>query len=99
MHLEALEIHNFRGIKECKSALPNKRVLCLIGAGDSTKSTILDAVFLNLLPNWNINATDSDFYEGDTSKAITICYSALQQKAVTSALADMYGIDVIEEKL
>lgn len=27
------------------------------------------------------------------------CYSALQQKAVTSALADMYGIDVIEEKL
>jgi hypothetical protein len=72
MHLEALEIHNFRGIKECKSALPNKRVLCLIGAGDSTKSTILDAVFLNLLPNWNINATDSDFYEGDTSKAITI---------------------------
>lgn len=27
------------------------------------------------------------------------CYSALQQEAVTSALAEMYGIDVIEETL
>lgn len=62
MRLIALEIRTFRGIKECKLGIPNKRVLCFIGAGDSTKTTLLDAVRLNLLQSWSLNSTDADFY-------------------------------------
>jgi predicted ATPase len=72
MRIFALEVYNFRGIKECKLAIPNKRVLCFVGAGDSTKSTLLEAIRLNLLQSWTINATDADFYQCNTDKPIVI---------------------------
>lgn len=72
MRIVALEVQNFRGIKRSKVIVPNKRVLCFIGAGDSTKSTLLEAIRWNLLQSWVINATDADFYECATEKPIII---------------------------
>ena len=62
MRIVALEVQNFRGIKHSKVVIPVKRVLCFVGAGDSTKSTLLEAIRWNLLQSWVINAADSDFY-------------------------------------
>lgn len=73
MRITNLEIHNFRGIKSCNLDFPiESRVICLIGAGDSTKSTILKAIEWNLWPTWNLVACDNDFYNGDTSSPIVI---------------------------
>ena len=64
MRITNLEIINFRGIKNASIVFPrDERVLCLIGAGDSTKSTILQAIEWILWPSWNLSASDSDFYE------------------------------------
>ena len=42
MFITNLEIENFRGIKQGILSFPlDTRVICMIGAGDSTKSTIL----------------------------------------------------------
>jgi len=46
--------------------------VCLIGPGDSTKTTILDAIELALSPRWNIPFDDTDFYDADTSEPIII---------------------------
>lgn len=40
--------------------------------GDSTKTTILDAVEVALSPRWNIPFDDSDFYDADSSAPILI---------------------------
>ena len=45
MFITNLEIENFRGIKQGNLSFPlDSRVICMIGAGDSTKSTILRAI-------------------------------------------------------
>jgi predicted ATP-dependent endonuclease of OLD family len=42
MKITNLEIQNFRGIKESNISFPcDTRLICLIGGGDSTKSTLL----------------------------------------------------------
>ena len=73
MRITNLEIQNFRGINLCNINFPSEsRVLCLIGAGDSTKSTILKAIEWVLWPTWNLIACDNDFYAGDTNNPILI---------------------------
>ena len=73
MQLTDLEIRNFRGIKESNISFPlDTRVICMIGAGDSTKSTILKAIEWVFWPSWNLIACDNDFYECDTSSPIII---------------------------
>ena len=46
--------------------------VCLVGPGDSRKSTILDAVDLVLSPRWNVTFDDSDFFNADTSAPLSI---------------------------
>lgn len=46
--------------------------VCLIGAGDSGKSTILSAIEYALTPKWNQGFDDSDFYNQDIDQAIVI---------------------------
>lgn len=73
MRITNLEVENFRGIRECRIVFPlNSRILCLIGAGDSTKSTVLKAIEWVFWPTWSLVATDSDFYRGDISSPIVI---------------------------
>lgn len=76
MRLTNLEIKNFRGIKHANVFFPqNSRIVCLIGAGDSGKSTLLSAIEWVLWPTWNLNATDMDFYNCDTTQSIVITAS------------------------
>lgn len=73
MRITNLEIQNFRGINLCNINFPSEsRVLCLIGAGDSTKSTILKAIEWVLWPTWNLVACDNDFHNGNTENPIII---------------------------
>lgn len=64
-------IKNFRGIKKLDWNITGN-LICFIGAGDSTKSTILDAIEYALLPKWNMIFEDSDFYNLDINNSIVI---------------------------
>lgn len=66
-----LEINNFRAIKQL-SWNPNPGLNCLIGPGDSGKSTILDAIDLVLGARRSYSFSDADFYQLNTSLPITI---------------------------
>lgn len=77
MQIVEVNIKNFRGIKTFKQSFYNKKLVCLIGRGDSGKSTILDAISYALSPSWNIPFNDNDFYNGDTSIPITIDISII----------------------
>jgi putative AbiEii toxin of type IV toxin-antitoxin system len=66
-----LRVWNFRGIQELDWHV-NGRVICLVGAGDSAKTTVLNAIELAILPRWNTSFTDSDFYQADIAKEIVI---------------------------
>lgn len=70
MQIRQLKVSNFRGI----SALvwkPGSPFCCLIGAGDSGKSTLLDTVEAALSSRW-FSFTEPDFLNCDTSNSIVI---------------------------
>jgi predicted ATP-dependent endonuclease of OLD family len=62
MHIIELNIKNFRGIKSFNHIFGEKQLVCLVGQGDSGKTTILEAISLALSPTWNIPFCDNDFY-------------------------------------
>ena len=73
MFITNLEIEHFRGIQKGNIIFPlDSRVICMIGAGDSTKTTILKAIEWVSWPSWNLIACDNDFYGCDTSTPIII---------------------------
>ena len=74
MKVSYLSIKNFRGIKSLESYFDSKFV-CLIGSGDASKTSILNAIEYTLAPKWNVNFDDSDFYNQDISEPITISVS------------------------
>ena len=71
-----LKINNFRGIKTFSHKF-DKNFICLLGRGDSGKTTILDAIAFVLSPNWNLSFYDSDFYNGNADNSIKIETSLL----------------------
>ena len=71
MRIRQLLISNFRGIQRLNWS-PTEPFTCLIGAGDSTKSTILTALEFVLSPRWNIPFDDSDFYNLNIAEPINI---------------------------
>lgn len=71
MRIQHISVSHFRGI-ESLDWLVDDAVCCLIGPGDSTKSTLLDAIELCLSPRWNVAIADCDFHMADTSKPIEI---------------------------
>jgi putative ATP-dependent endonuclease of OLD family len=71
MRLRRLEIKNYRGIRDLTWVL-DARFACLVGPGDSTKTTILDAIGCVLSSRYNLSFTDADFYRCDTSNPIEI---------------------------
>ncbi|RUW24516.1 hypothetical protein EOA38_28930, partial [Mesorhizobium sp. M1E.F.Ca.ET.041.01.1.1] len=66
-----IKIERFRGIRLLEW-IPSRRVNCLIGPGDSCKTTILDAIELALTPRSYLIADDSDFFDLDVEKAAKI---------------------------
>lgn len=71
MRVRHLRISGFRGIQEL-DWMPDASFLCLIGPGDSGKSTVLEALELVLSPRWNPSFDDADFSNGDSTKVIEI---------------------------
>ncbi len=66
-----LHIENFRGIQKLDHTF-KEGITCIIGRGDSGKTTILDAISYALTPMQTLNFHDGDFYNCDVSKPIVI---------------------------
>ncbi len=66
-----LDIENFRGIK-CLSETFDKNFICLIGRGDSGKTTILDSIYYVLYPSHILQFYDTDFFNADVTQPIKI---------------------------
>ena len=88
--IRKIEIENFRGIQNL-SWLPSNGINCLIGPGDSGKSTVLDAIDYCLVARRNLPMTDAEFYTLDVDKPIQI---TLTIGALDDALKSMdsYGM-------
>ena len=69
--IRKITIENFRCIKAL-TWLPSPGVNCLIGPGDSGKSTILDAIDFCLSARRNLQITDADFHQLDVEQSIRI---------------------------
>lgn len=72
MRIRKISIRNFRGVKDLDWSLPTADIFCLIGKGDSSKSTILEAIRYAFYPQWNLTLSDSDFYKGKVENAIVV---------------------------
>lgn len=70
--VRAVEVENFRSIKVLRW-LPGPGINCLIGPGDSGKSTVLDAIDYCIGARRTLPLTDSDFCGLDIEKPIRIC--------------------------
>ncbi|MCV7641346.1 AAA family ATPase, partial [Micrococcus luteus] len=71
MMLRRLRIEHFRGIESAEWVI-DQRLISLVGAGDSTKTTLLDAIGLVLSPNYSPQFTDADFFRLELTKSIVI---------------------------
>lgn len=92
MQIRQVEIKHYRGI-ESLTWRPAGKFACLIGPGDSTKTTILDAIDLALTPRYDPPVSDVDFLELDTTTPveITITVGALPEAL---QLDDKYGLQL-----
>lgn len=72
MKIRKIKIKNFRGVKELDWNLPTADIFCLIGKGDSSKSTILEAIRYAFHPQWNLTLSDSDFHLCKVAESIVI---------------------------
>lgn len=70
--LHELKIQNFRGIKNFSQIFGTTNLICIIGRGDSGKSTILEAISYVLSSSWNLTFFDSDFHNCDINNPIEI---------------------------
>ena len=71
MRVRHVKIKNFRGIRELEWDIRSDFV-CLIGPGDATKTTILDAITYALGPSRLMGLNDADFYEANIDEPISI---------------------------
>ncbi|UIK19369.1 ATP-dependent nuclease [Rhizobium leguminosarum] len=69
--IRKIEIENFRGIKHLVWH-PQPGLNCLVGPGDSGKSTILDAIDICLGARRTLQIIDADFFELAVENAISI---------------------------
>ncbi len=69
--LHHIKISHFRGLKQFEHTF-GKGITCIIGRGDSGKSTILDAISFLFSQSWSIHLNDSDFFACDTNTPIVI---------------------------
>lgn len=72
MYIAHISISEFRGIKSLEWS-PSPTVNCLIGPGDSCKTTILDAIEIGLTPRFGYTGSDPDLFGCDPTKKPEIC--------------------------
>ncbi len=90
MRIVHIEVRNFRGIRVLDWS-PSPGMNCLIGPGDSTKTTILDAIELALNPRVNYVGDDTDFYNRDFSASATVTVTIVDMPSDFSA-DNRYGL-------
>jgi ABC-type branched-subunit amino acid transport system ATPase component len=87
-----VEVKNFRGIKQLSWA-PSEGINCLIGPGDSGKTSILDAIESCMSVRRTTEFSDADFFEMDVSEPIII-------RVTVGALPDrLMDLDTLGEML
>jgi putative ATP-dependent endonuclease of the OLD family len=69
--IRKIEIRNFRSLKEFDWH-PSAGLNCLIGPGDSGKSSVLDGVDYCLGARRNLQLTDADFHNLDVTEPISV---------------------------
>lgn len=71
MRIRHLEVRNFRGIKSLSWHVKGD-FCCIIGPGDTCKTTILTAIDYALSPRTSLSFEDSDFFAQDIDQDIII---------------------------
>ncbi len=69
--IRQVEVRHFRGVREATWA-PLSGLNAIIGAGDTGKSTLLDAIELALAPRRNLTFSDADFWQLDVTQKIDV---------------------------
>jgi hypothetical protein len=90
--IRKVDIKYFRGIRDL-TWYPAAGINCLIGPGDSGKSTILDAIDFCLGSRRNIQFTDADFHRLDVETPISISVTIGELDEGLKRLED-YGLYV-----
>ncbi|MEP1327114.1 AAA family ATPase [Pseudophaeobacter sp.] len=72
MKIAHISISEFRGVKSLDWS-PSPTVNCLIGPGDSCKTTILDAIEIGLSPRFGYTGSDPDLFRCDPTSNPEIC--------------------------
>lgn len=88
--IRQIEIKNFRGIASLTWD-PGPGINCLVGPGDSGKSTILDAIDLCLGARRNVQFSDSDFRKLDVGFPISISVTVGELSDQLKTM-DVYGL-------
>lgn len=70
--IHSVKVTNFRGIKNFSEIFYGEKIVCLVGRGDSGKTSILEAISYALSGRWNISFYDTDFHNSDISVPIEI---------------------------
>jgi putative ATP-dependent endonuclease of the OLD family len=71
MRLVRLRVERFRGIR-CLDWIVPDRLACLVGPGDSGKSTVLEAISLVASPRNTVSFTDDDFFKGTAAEGFVV---------------------------
>lgn len=85
--LHHIKINNFRGINSFEQKFSNG-LTCIIGRGDSGKTSVLDAISYVFSSKWVINFFDSDFHLGNVDNNIIIEGTAVN---ISEKLQVKYG--------
>ena len=89
--IHSLKISNFRGIREFEQFFGGSGFICIIGRGDSGKTTILDAISYVLSPHWNLSVLDTDFYDCNVDESIEI-EASVYDLPTSLIREDKYGL-------
>lgn len=91
MRIAHLSIQYFRGIKSLEWS-PSPNLNCLIGPGDSCKTTILDAIELAMTPRYGFMGSDTDIFACDPTNQpdIKVTLVALPEEFLTERKFGLY---------
>lgn len=96
--IHTLKISNYKGIKNFCQVFGIKDLVCIIGRGDSGKTSILEAISAVLSPSWNLSFYDTDFYNADITNQIEIEASLydIPEKLLQESKFGLYiqGLDI-----
>ena len=88
--IRKIEIQNFRSLRSF-TWIPSRGINCLIGPGDSGKSTVLDAIDLCLGARRHLQFSDADFFNLDVNAPIAICLT-IGELGDSLKNFDVYGL-------